>query len=134
MKKFRIPLLSLLTFVALLFVAVQIAQWQESLRQQASIDFIITPRLFIGYMGNLLLAGLAAGWLWLVYPKLANRSWTALALCLLGLGILLYNTVRLALFPNASLPALSEFAPSAIPTFICSLAFFVGLFKWLKKP
>jgi hypothetical protein len=134
MKVSKISLLSLLTFVALLFSATQIAQWQESLRQQASIDFDITSHLFASYLGNLLLGGLTAGWLWLVYTKLANRSWTAWALCLLALGLLLYNIARLVTFPNASLPLLPEFAPNSLPTFICSLAFFVGLFKQLKKP
>ncbi|HCM96241.1 MAG: hypothetical protein A2X25_05225 [Chloroflexi bacterium GWB2_49_20] len=127
MKKNYTSIVSLLGMFLLIGVAYGLDIWMDALKQVALTQFKMAAWFLPATLANLLIAGLLMAWLWFIYSRADNHPVVALIYILVGLGLLFYNFVAIALASSLPLPMLLALIPKSLSSFTCAMVAVVGL-------
>ena len=127
MKKSLTPIVSLLSMVVVISLARQLDIWIDQLRRVARQNFNAPFSWLVpSNIAILLIAGLVLVWLWFVYKKAQNFRGVAILYILVGLGLLFYNTVAIALTPRLPMPMQLMIIPQSLSAFVSAVVAIVG--------
>jgi hypothetical protein len=134
MKKPYTSLASLLGMFLILSAAVGLENWIYNLRQISQKEFSgALSWLVPANISVLLLAGLLLGWLWFVYNKDQSNRGVAVIYVLIGLGLLFYDVLAIALAPILPLPMQLMRFPISLSAFVSAVVAIVGLQKLFSR-
>ena len=134
MKKPYKTIASLLGMFFIFSVAIGLENWIYKLREISRKEFSsVLSWLVPANIAVLLLAGLLLVWLWFVYSKEQDSRVIAIVYVLVGLGLLFYNVVAIALSPNLPLPVRLMRFPISFTAFTSAVFVVAGLQKLFSR-
>src|SRR5258706_8787071 len=134
MKKPCISIVSLLGMFFIIGVAHKLDIWIENIRRATQKEFPFTNSWLVpANIALLLLVGLLFIWLWFVNYKDSNIRVVAIIYMLVGLGLLFYNSIAIALTPKLNLQLLLPVAPQSLSAFASAFIAIVGIQRLFSR-
>jgi len=134
MKKLYTSIISLLGMFLIIYLAYKLDIWIENIKQAARKEFSSANSWLVpANIALLLFAGLLFTWLWFVYYKDENIRVVAIIYMLVGIGLLFYNSIAIALTPKLNLQLLLPVAPQSLSAFASAFIAIVGMQRLFSR-
>ena len=135
MKKLYSFVVPIAGLIVVLGVAYGLDNWIESIRKGSFQNFSGTlPWLIPTNIAHLAVASSILILLWFIYDKRFNNRVVALIYAVVGLGLLFYTAIAIALADRFPLPVpIIAFAPKSFTTFTSAIVAVVGVQQLFMK-